>query len=115
MRCASSSRRGRAPRRRTAQHHHPDPVTRCRRRHRKPEAPRPPATSTEGESMIAALIALCVRNRLLVLMLTTVLVGLGIWSTASIRLDAIPDLSDVQVIVVTEYPGQNPEVVDNQV
>jgi Cu(I)/Ag(I) efflux system membrane protein CusA/SilA len=65
--------------------------------------------------MIAALIALCVRNRLLVLMLTTVLVGLGIWSTANIRLDAIPDLSDVQVIVVTEYPGQNPEVVENQV
>jgi copper/silver efflux system protein len=65
--------------------------------------------------MIAALIALCVRNRLLVLMLTTVLVALGIWSTANIRLDAIPDLSDVQVIVVTEYPGQNPEVVNNQV
>src|SRR5690349_3790644 len=65
--------------------------------------------------MIAKLIALCVRNRLLVLMLTGVLVALGIWSTANIRLDAIPDLSDVQVIVVTEYPGQNPEVVDHQV
>ena len=65
--------------------------------------------------MIARLIALCVHNRLLVLMLTSVLVGLGIWSTYSIRLDAIPDLSDVQVIVVTEYPGQNPEVVNNQV
>ena len=65
--------------------------------------------------MISRLIALCVRNRLMVLLLTSVLVGLGIWSTASIRLDAIPDLSDVQVIVVTEYPGQNPEVVNNQV
>ncbi len=65
--------------------------------------------------MIARLIALCVRNRLLVLLLTGVLVGLGIWSIFNIRLDAIPDLSDVQVIVVTEYPGQNPEVVDHQV
>ncbi|MFN2377341.1 MAG: efflux RND transporter permease subunit [Candidatus Binatia bacterium] len=65
--------------------------------------------------MIARLIALCVHNRLLVLMMTAVLVGLGIWSASNIRLDAIPDLSDVQVIVVTEYPGQNPEVVDDQV
>ncbi len=65
--------------------------------------------------MIARLIALCVHNRLMVLLLTGVLVALGVWSTSNIRLDAIPDLSDVQVIVVTEYPGQNPEVVDNQV
>ena len=65
--------------------------------------------------MIARLIALCVRNRLLVLLLTTIVVTLGAWSAFHIRLDAIPDLSDVQVIVVTEYPGQNPEVVNNQV
>ncbi|MCC6970621.1 MAG: efflux RND transporter permease subunit [Phycisphaerales bacterium] len=55
------------------------------------------------------------RNRLMVLLLTAVLVGSGIWSIFHIRLDAIPDLSDVQVIVTTEYPGQNPEVVDQQV
>jgi Cu(I)/Ag(I) efflux system membrane protein CusA/SilA len=65
--------------------------------------------------MIARLIAACVRNRLMVLLLTSIVVGAGIWSVFHIRLDAIPDLSDVQVIVVTEYPGQNPEVVNNQV
>jgi len=65
--------------------------------------------------MIAKLIALCVHNRLAVLLLTAALVGFGVWSTSHIRLDAIPDLSDVQVIVVTEYPGQNPEVVNNQI
>src|SRR3990167_5196719 len=65
--------------------------------------------------MIARLIEICVHNRLMVLLMTAVLVVLGVWSTYNIRLDAIPDLSDVQVIVVTEYPGQNPEVVNNQV
>ncbi len=65
--------------------------------------------------MIAAIIAYSVRNRFLILLLTALLTTLGIWSTYQIRLDAIPDLSDVQVIVVTEYPGQNPQVVDDQV
>ncbi|HEV7733964.1 MAG TPA: CusA/CzcA family heavy metal efflux RND transporter [Candidatus Binatia bacterium] len=65
--------------------------------------------------MIARIIALSVRHRVLVLLLTAILLGLGLWSLQTIRLDAIPDLSDVQVIVVTEYPGQNPQVVDDQV
>ena len=65
--------------------------------------------------MIARLIELSVKNRLLVLLLTAGLLGLGIWGTYRIRLDAIPDLSDVQVIVVTDYPGQNPSVVEDQV
>jgi Cu(I)/Ag(I) efflux system membrane protein CusA/SilA len=65
--------------------------------------------------MISRLIALSVRHRVLVLLVTAILVVLGLWSTRTIRLDAIPDLSDVQVIVVTEYPGQNPQVVDDQV
>ena len=39
----------------------------------------------------------------------------GIWGVANIRLDAIPDLSDVQVIVVADYAGQNPQVVEDQV
>src|SRR5512140_1187452 len=92
------------------------PAPRLRHTRSKRHQSRCPArTSTEGATMIARLIALCVHNRLLVLLLTAVVVGLGIWSTFSIGLDAIPDLSDVQVIVVTEYPGQNPEVVNNQV
>lgn len=65
--------------------------------------------------MIARIIELSVKNRVLVLLLTAALVGLGVWGVSSIRLDAIPDLSDVQVIVVTDYPGQNPEVVEDQV
>lgn len=65
--------------------------------------------------MISALIEYCVRNRFLVLLLTLLLTAIGVWSVYRIRLDAIPDLSDVQVIIVTEFPGQNPQVVDDQV
>ena len=65
--------------------------------------------------MIAAIIAYSIRNRFLVLLLAVILTALGIWGVTRIRLDAIPDLSDVQVIVVTDFPGQNPEVVDDQV
>jgi copper/silver efflux system protein len=65
--------------------------------------------------MIARIIKFSIENRFLVLLLTVMLTGLGLWGASRIRLDAIPDLSDVQVIVVTEYPGQNPQVVDDQV
>ncbi|MBX3381502.1 MAG: efflux RND transporter permease subunit [Phycisphaeraceae bacterium] len=65
--------------------------------------------------MIARIIELSLKNRVMVILLTAVLVGAGVWSIFNIRLDAIPDLSDVQVIVTTEYPGQNPQVVDDQV
>src|SRR5688572_2122984 len=65
--------------------------------------------------MIARIIEFSIENRFLVLLLTGILIGLGVWGTYNIRLDAIPDLSDVQVIIVTEYPGQNPQVVDDQV
>lgn len=65
--------------------------------------------------MIAKIIEFSVRNRLLVLLLTIFLVAAGVWATAHIGLDAIPDLSDVQVIIVTDYPGQAPDVVENQV
>ena len=65
--------------------------------------------------MIKKIIEFSIRNRLLVVLLTLILIGLGTWSAYNIRLDAIPDLSDVQVIIVTDYPGQNPEVVEKQV
>src|SRR5206468_12730847 len=65
--------------------------------------------------MIAKLIEFSVRNRFLVLLLTAMLVVAGIWATAHISLDAIPDLSDVQVIVITDYSGQAPQVVEDQV
>ncbi len=65
--------------------------------------------------MIAALISWCVRNSLLVWILGALLVGLGIWSARTLTVDAIPDLSDVQVIVRTEFPGQAPRIVEDQV
>lgn len=65
--------------------------------------------------MIAKLIEFCARNRLLVLILTSFVVAGGIWTLYNIRLDAIPDLSDVQVIIFTEFPGQAPQVVEDQV
>src|SRR5271155_3793706 len=65
--------------------------------------------------MIGRLIELCARNRMLVLLATLILVGVGVWSVVNTPLDALPDLSDTQVIVYTEYPGQAPQVVEDQV
>jgi copper/silver efflux system protein len=65
--------------------------------------------------MIARIIELSIRNRFLVLLLTLGVVAAGIWGAVRISLDAVPDLSDVQVIVTTDFSGQAPEVVENQV
>jgi len=65
--------------------------------------------------MIAAIIRWSIQNRLLVLLLALMLAGWGMVSLRHIPLDAIPDLSDVQVIVRTTYPGQAPQVVEDQV
>ncbi len=65
--------------------------------------------------MIAGLIRWSVRNRFMVLLLTLCLAGWGIWSIKTTAIDALPDLSDVQVIIRTSYPGQAPQVVENQV
>jgi len=55
------------------------------------------------------------KNSMLVFMATGFLILAGIWSVKNISLDAIPDLSDVQVILFTEFPGQAPQVVEDQV
>jgi Cu(I)/Ag(I) efflux system membrane protein CusA/SilA len=65
--------------------------------------------------MLRRLIAGSARNPLLVGLGTAVLILWGGYATWNIPLDAIPDLSDVQVIVFTEYPGQAPQVVEDQV
>ncbi len=65
--------------------------------------------------MIAAIIRWSIHNRLLVALLALLLAGWGAWSARHISLDALPDLSDVQVIVKTNYPGQAPQVVESQV
>jgi Cu(I)/Ag(I) efflux system membrane protein CusA/SilA len=65
--------------------------------------------------MIARLIELSIRNRFMVLLITAALVLAGGWAAVHISLDAIPDLSDAQVIVITDYPGQAPQVVEDQI
>ena len=65
--------------------------------------------------MIANIIEWSIRNRVLILLLTVILVGWGLFAVKSTPLDAIPDLSDVQVIIKTSYPGQAPQVVEDHV
>ncbi|NNG14572.1 MAG: efflux RND transporter permease subunit, partial [Gammaproteobacteria bacterium] len=65
--------------------------------------------------MIENIIKWSIANRFLVLLLTAMLIGWGLLSVKKIPLDAIPDLSDVQVIIKTTYPGQAPQVVEDQV
>ncbi|MDC9510063.1 efflux RND transporter permease subunit [Pseudoalteromonas sp. Angola-4] len=65
--------------------------------------------------MIAAVIRWSVVNRFLVLLLSIIVFGAGIYSVKQTPVDALPDLSDVQVIVKTSYPGQAPQVVQDQV
>lgn len=65
--------------------------------------------------MINAIITWSLKNRLLVLILAFLIVFLGIYSIKHISVDAIPDLSDIQVIVQTHYAGQAPQVVEDQV
>ncbi len=65
--------------------------------------------------MIAAVIRWSARSILLMLIMTAALVGGGLYSVGHLSLDAIPDLSDTQVIVYTEMPGQAPQVVEDQV
>ncbi len=65
--------------------------------------------------MIDWIITQSVRNRLLVIIITGVVIVAGVWALKTTPVDAIPDLSDVQVIIFTDYPGQAPQVVEDQV
>jgi len=65
--------------------------------------------------VIARLIRWSIGNRFLVLLATLILAGWGLWAMLRAPLDAIPDLSDVQVIIRTTYPGQAPQIVENQI
>lgn len=65
--------------------------------------------------MLAAIIAWSIRNKFLVILSTLFVVLSGLYSLRQTPVDAIPDLSDVQVIVFTQYPGQAPQVVEDQV
>jgi copper/silver efflux system protein len=65
--------------------------------------------------MIEAIIRWSVGNRFFVVLATVILVGAGLFSLRNTPVDAIPDLSDVQVIIKTSFPGQAPQVVEDQV
>ena len=64
--------------------------------------------------MIERLIDVCARNRFLVFVFTLVAVSGGLYALWHIPLDAVPDLSDVQVIVSTDWEGRSPDLVEDQ-
>jgi copper/silver efflux system protein len=72
-------------------------------------------TLKEAWFMIKAIINASLRDRFMVLVATFIIGAVGIFAYKNVPLDAIPDLSDVQVIIFTEYPGQSPQVVEDQV
>src|SRR5258705_3742795 len=65
--------------------------------------------------MINRIIEFSARNRALIVVLTICLTLYGVWSLRSIPLDAIPDLSDPQVIIYTEWPGRSPDLIEAQI
>ncbi len=65
--------------------------------------------------MIEKIIEKSINNRFLVIIFTAIVAALGLYAMFNTPVDAIPDLSDVQVIIFTEYPGQAPQVVEDQV
>jgi Cu(I)/Ag(I) efflux system membrane protein CusA/SilA len=65
--------------------------------------------------MLKRIIEASVRNQLLVLLATAAVIGAGIYAFRNIPLDALPDVSDVQVIIFTEWPGQPPQIIEDQV
>src|SRR5258708_10245433 len=86
----------------------------------KPEAEqgrplRPAQHPAWRRQMIANLIRWSLRNRMLVLLATIMVSAWGAWAMLRTPLDAIPDLSDVQVVIRTSYPGQAPQIVENQI
>jgi Cu(I)/Ag(I) efflux system membrane protein CusA/SilA len=66
-------------------------------------------------SFIARIIDFCARKRVFVYLLALVLTGLGLWSATRTPLDALPDLSDTQVIIASEWMGRNPTLIEDQV
>jgi len=67
------------------------------------------------DSIIAKLIEWSINNKFLVIIFTLALIAAGLWAVNETAVDAIPDLSDVQVIIYTEYQGQGPQIVEDQV
>src|SRR5205823_1701751 len=72
-------------------------------------------SSDVTDTMLKRIIEFSLVNKFIVLLATGALVLMGVYSVRHIPLDAIPDLSDVQVIIYTEWPGQAPQIVQDQV
>src|SRR5450432_2499770 len=84
------------------------------KRHRPRLRVRRENISGEGAAMLRAIIEFSLRNKFIILLVTVALVLIGGFSLRNMPLDAIPDLSDTQVIVYTEWPGQAPQIVQDQ-
>ena len=93
----------------------PAPEMRTRTARHRPSARRRHEPPTTSRSMLARIIDFSLRNKFIVLLGTIALTLAGIFAVRNIPLDAIPDLSDVQVIIYTEWPGQAPQIVQDQV
>ncbi|NIA09487.1 MAG: hypothetical protein GWP10_07115 [Nitrospiraceae bacterium] len=73
------------------------------------------ATDNQKDGLIAKIIEWSINNKFMVIILTLAMVAGGLYALKNIPLDAQPDLSDVQVIIFTEFPGQGPQIVEDQV
>ncbi|UCC68593.1 MAG: efflux RND transporter permease subunit [Armatimonadota bacterium] len=65
--------------------------------------------------MIERIIDFCARNQVIVLLVVVFAIGWGVWAILHVPLDAIPDLSDVQVIILTKWMGRSPDLVEDQI
>lgn len=73
------------------------------------------ANEQQNDGFLAKVIEWSINNKFMVILMTLVIIGVGYWALNNTAVDAIPDLSDVQVIIFTEYPGQAPRIVEDQV
>jgi Cu(I)/Ag(I) efflux system membrane protein CusA/SilA len=74
-----------------------------------------PALLVHDETIIERIIGWCAHNQFLVIVGILFLIVAGVVAVKNVKLDAIPDLSDVQVIVFTEWPGRDPQLVEDQI
>src|SRR3972149_6356713 len=88
-------------------------TARTRHPHQRPS--RTPCACRWSTNMISGIIAWSIRNRFLVLLGSVAVIGAGVWAMSTTPLDAIPDLSDVQVIIQTDFSEQAPQIVEDQV
>ena len=76
---------------------------------------RSPSHTRSAEAMLEKIIQGSVRNQFLVILFTVAAIAAGVYAFTKIPVDALPDVSDVQVIIFTEWPGQPPQIVEDQV